>query len=156
MNALAAAAMMWSLAGAVPSAAQAASFGPGAEVAASTAATVGGIYTADRLRDPFSRRSAGKGSARVFRMEDFSIHKLSLRGIMKDHASDFALLVDTEYDVSFMLRKGRLYDGKNKPISGIGGTINMNQKMVTLTAPEGDVQVFRLGEEEKETAGESR
>lgn len=120
------------------------------EVQASTTVTVASIYTVDRLRDPFLRWGASKGPARPFSLEDFSIHKLSLRGLMKDAASDFALFVDNEAAVSFLLRRGRLYDLKNKPVPGVGGSINIKEKMATLTAPEGDVQVFRLGEEEKE------
>jgi len=121
-----------------------------AEVKASTVATVGSIYNVDRLRDPFARWGASRGPARPFKMEDFSIHKLSLRGIMKDEVSDFALFVDNDAGVSFLLRKGRLYDAKSKTVPGVGGAINIKEKMVTLTAPEGDVQVFRLGEEEKD------
>ncbi|MFA6004177.1 MAG: hypothetical protein WC881_08920, partial [Elusimicrobiota bacterium] len=130
MNVLVAA-LGLSFAGAFSSAGWAASPDPGTELRSSTSATVGSIYSADRMRDPFARRSASKGSFRAFKMEDFSIHKLSLRGIMKDSGSEFALLVDNESDVSFLLRKGRLYDAKNKPIPGIGGTMNLRQKMGT-------------------------
>ena len=120
------------------------------EVNASTTPTVDSIYTAARLRDPFAHWGASRGPARPFSMEDFSIHKLSLRGIMRDPGSDFALFVDNEAGGGFLLRKGRLYDPKKKAVPGVAGTINFKNKVVTLTAPEGDVQVFRLGEEEKD------
>jgi hypothetical protein len=113
-------------------------------------ATISGIYTAERLRDPFARWGAGRSTSKPFTMEDFSIHKLSLRGILKDPSADYALFYDTESGFRFLLRKGKLYDPRNKPLPGIGGSINMKEKMATLTAPEGDVQVFRLGDEEKE------
>lgn len=123
-------------------------------VQASTAAaavstvTVSSIYTAERLRDPFARWGAGRGGGKPFTLEDFSIHKLVLNGILKDAATEFAIFSDTESGYRFLLRKGRLYDPRNKVVPGIGGSINMKAKMATLTAPEGDVQVFRLGEEE--------
>ncbi|MDD5656334.1 MAG: hypothetical protein PHF00_03665 [Elusimicrobia bacterium] len=121
---------------------------PGAS--AVSTATVSGIYTAERLRDPFARWGAGRGGGKAFTLEDFSIHKLTLTGMLKDPAADFAIFSDADSGLRFILRKGRLYDSKNKPVPGIGGTVNMKEKMATLTAPEGDVQVFRLGEEEKE------
>jgi len=121
-----------------------------AEVAVSSAATVASLYPVDRLRDPFTRVGAGKTATRPFSLEDFSIHKLSLRGIMTDELSEFALFVDSEAGASFLLRKGRLYDPKRKPIPGIGGHIATKTKTVTLTAPGGDAQAFRLGEAEKE------
>jgi hypothetical protein len=120
------------------------------EANVSTSPTVASIYTADHLRDPFARWGASRGPARPFSIEDFSIHKLFLRGIMRDSGADFALLVDNEAGVGFLLRKGRLYDPKKKAVPGVAGTINFKNKVVTLTAPEGDVQVFRLGEEEKD------
>ncbi|MBI5239612.1 MAG: hypothetical protein HY926_04005, partial [Elusimicrobia bacterium] len=121
-----------------------------AEVKVSTMPTVDSIYTAARLRDPFARWGAGRASSKPFSLEDFSIHKLSLRGIMRDPGSDFALFVDNESGAGFLLRKGKLYDPKKKPVPGIAGAINFKTKVVTLTAPEGDVQVFQLGEAEQE------
>ena len=123
---------------------------PGAEAGVSTAATVGNIYTASHMRDPFTHWGAGHGRVRAFSVEDFSVHKLSLRAIMRDATSDFALFVDNDARVSLLFRKGRLYDPKKRPIRGVSGEIDFKRRMVTLTAPEGDVQVFRLGEEEKD------
>lgn len=120
------------------------------EVKVSTTPTVDSIYTASRLRDPFARWGAGRAASKPFTLEDFSIHKLALRGIMRDAGSDFALFSDNESGASFLLRKGKLYDPKKKPVPGIAGVINMKTKVVTLTAPEGDVQVFRLGEAEED------
>ena len=120
------------------------------EVNASTAATVGSIYTAERLRDPFARWGASHGHARAFSLQDFSIHKLSLRGILRDAGTDFALFVDNEAGWSLLLRKGRLYDPKKKAIPGVAGAIEFKSKTVTLTALDGDVQVFRMGEEDKD------
>jgi hypothetical protein len=123
---------------------------PTAEVQASTVPAVDSIYTAARLRDPFAHWGAGRAASKPFSLEDFSIHKLSLRGIMKDAESDFALLTDSESGAGLILRKGRLHDPKKKAVPGISGKINFKTKTVTLTAPDGDVQIFRLGEEEQE------
>ena len=120
------------------------------EVNASSGPTVGSIYTVDRLRDPFARWGASRGPARAFSLQDFSIHKLSLRGILRDAGTDFALFVDNDGGGGFLLRNGRLYDSKKKAIPGVAGTVELKRKTVTLTAPEGDVQIFRLGEEEKD------
>lgn len=120
------------------------------EVKTSAAPTIGSIYTVERMRDPFARWGASRGTARSFSLQDFSIHKLSLRGIMRDAGTDFALFVDNDAGAALLLRRGRLYDPKKKAVPGIGGTIDFKKKVVTLTAPEGDVQVFRLGEEEKD------
>lgn len=122
----------------------------GAEVRTATATSVSSIYTVDRLRDPFTRWGAGRGVTHRFSMEDFTIKKLSLRGIMTDASSEFALFVDNEAGVSFLLRKGRLYDPKRKEVPGVKGYIQIKQKKVTLESPEDGVVPFHLGEEEQE------
>jgi len=120
------------------------------EASTAPAVTADTIYTGDGLRDPFSRWGASHGPARAFSLENFSIHKIFLRGIMKDAGSDFALFVDNEAGASLILRKGRLYGPRKKLIPGVSGAIDFKKKMVTLTAPEGDVQVFQLGEAGKD------
>lgn len=124
---------------------------PVAEVKSSTPPiTVASIYTVEKLRDPFQRggASTAAGSSKEFVLEDFSIHNLSLKGLLKDSGTDYALLVDREFGLSFVLRKGRLYDQKNKPVPGITGTIDIRQKQVNVMTMDKDVQVLRLGEEE--------
>ncbi|HAM34329.1 MAG TPA: hypothetical protein DEB40_09215 [Elusimicrobia bacterium] len=147
---LSAAFLFWGLTASRAYAASPADVPSEVKASSAAAASVSSIYTAERLRDPFARWGGSRGAARPFSMDDFSIHKLSLRGIMKDSVSDFALFVDNEFGATFLLRRGRLYDGKNKAVPAVGGSINFREKMATLTAAEGDVQVFRLGEEEKE------
>ena len=119
-------------------------------VSASTAATVAGLYDVERMRDPFARWGAGHGGARSFSLENFSIHKLSLRGVMKDAASQFALFADQETGASFLLRQGRLYDERGKIVPGVGGVLNVKRKTATLTSTDGDAQVFHLGTDERE------
>ena len=122
------------------------------EVKASTAAptSVTQIYTADRLRDPFTKPAAAslKVVGRAFTSADFNIHGLSLTAIMKDAGSDYALFSDNTFGVSFILRKGKLYDEKAKRVGGVAGSMDMKRKTVRLVASDGDVQIFRLGEGE--------
>ena len=131
--------------------------GPAAEVKASSApATPDMIYTAERLRDPFTAFVGGGGasganaSGKAFNKEDFNIHNLSLRGIMKDSSADYALFTDNGFGVAFILRRGKLYDGKNKPVRGVAGRLHLKQKTAELETADHDVQIFRLGEDEKE------
>lgn len=113
------------------------------------------IYTAEKLRDPFQKSGGSSAGAanpggQPFNPEDFNIHNLSLRAVMTDAAADYALLSDRSLGMSFILRKGKVYDAKNKPIPGITGTINIKQKSATLMSRDKDVQVLKLGEEEKD------
>lgn len=137
-----------------PSSAPASAAAPaGAEVKASTAApNPSTIYTGERLRDPFLPAAAGGANAgKPFSVDaDFSIHNLSLRGIMKDAGTNYALFADSGYGVSFILRNGKLYDGRNKPVPGITGKLRSKEKWAQLETVEHDVQIFRLGEDEKE------
>lgn len=120
--------------------------------ASTPTATISSIYTVEKLRDPFGHGGgggAGAAAAKLFSPDDFNIHNLSLRGIMKDASSDYALLSDPEFGVTFILRKGKLYDSKNKTVPGVTGRIDVKQKTVDLVTQDKDVQVFRLGEEEE-------
>lgn len=116
--------------------------------------TVSSIYTGDRVRDPFL--PAAMGGARTVRVEDaktdgpeiVDIHGMTLRGIMKDAKIDYALF-SSENGGTYLLRGGRLYNERNKPVPGITGAIKLKQKTVELITPDKDVQVFRLGEDEK-------
>lgn len=141
-----------------------------AGVAASTAAaavpalaqstqTVGSIYTGDRVRDPFLPASSGGGGSRAAKREDgepeapptADIHALSLRGILKDKNADYAIFA-SESGETFMLRAGRLYNDRNKPVQGITGRIDLRRKLVELFTPEKDRQPFIIGEtRDKET-----
>lgn len=137
---------------------------PSPAVAASTSAakvsvstqTVGSIYTGDRSRDPFLPATMGGGGARTTRASDdksddgpevVDIHGLVLRGIMKDSKFDYALFT-AETGGTYILRAGKLYNERNKPVPGITGALRLKQKTVELVTADKDVQVFRLGEEE--------
>lgn len=127
---------------------------PALEVAASTQ-TVSSIYTGDRVRDPFL--PAAMGSSRPRRPDDVKtdgpevvdIHGLSLRGIMKDAKIDYALF-SSETGGAYLLRGGKLYNERDKPVPGITGAVKLKQKTAELVTADKDVQVFRLGEDEKD------
>jgi hypothetical protein len=138
---------------------------PAASPAASTAAvavstlTVSAIYTGDRVRDPFSTSSSGGVRRSSEKQGDENappdIHALTLRGIMKDAANDYALFT-AESGESFMLRGGRLHSGAGKPVPGITGRIRLKQKTVELITADKDVQVYRLGEDEEKDKDKER
>ncbi len=138
--------------------------GPAPSPAASTGAilpigastqTVSSLYTGDRVRDPFLPSAMGVTGPR--RVEDaktagsmvLDIHSMLLRGIMKDPKIDYALFT-SEDGGTYLLRGGKLYNERNKPVTGITGVIKLKQKTVELITSDKDVQVFRLGEDEKE------
>ena len=109
------------------------------------------IYTAEKLRDPFQAASAGSSAGRPYSLEnDFNIHNLSLRGVMKDSGADYALFSDTGFGATFILRNGKLYDSRNRPVRGVSGKLRVKGKWAMLETADHDVQTFRLGEEEKE------
>lgn len=130
-------------------------------VAASTAATpsqigpsthtISSLYTGDRVRDPFLPASMGGGSAPQRAAEDGAepaatdIHSLQLRGLLKDRSSDFAVF-GSDTGQTYLLRAGKLFDGRNKRVPGVTGRIQLKQKRVELITADKDVQVFVLGE----------
>lgn len=107
------------------------------------------IYTTEKLRDPFSMSAGGARAAasKPFSLEDFNIHNLSLRGMMKDRTADYALFSDSVLAGSFILRKGRLLDPRGKPIPGVKGSMDLKKKTAHLETAEGDVQIFKLGDD---------
>lgn len=132
------------------------------EVAESTggvrALGIDDVYGGAKLRDPFQRLTGGGGVAAVaiaappkeFDPEDFSIHQLELKGIMRDKTGLTALLSDMTTHFTFILRGGRLYDMRKKAVPGVTGVIQLAQKTVTLTTADKDVQTLRLGEDADE------
>ncbi|PCI40784.1 MAG: hypothetical protein COB53_00385 [Elusimicrobia bacterium] len=130
-----------------------------AESSATSKMTVKELYKGDRYRDPFAELSAGETVStreeKEFSIETFSIHSLKLKGLMKEKAGNYAIIIDEDTDMGFMLRKSRLFTYQNEKIPGVRGRINMAQQTVTLITDEKDVQVLTLGEEEDEdTAGQ--
>lgn len=113
---------------------------------------VSALYDGERYRDPFQppKAASSGGGAPIqdpSQPQEFSIHLLNLKGILKDRRGSYAILTDT-LGGSFILKEGKLFDYKNKPLPGVTGAIQPKQKSVTLMTPDKDVQVLRIGEEE--------
>ena len=147
-----------------PHAGRAAPASPAVEAStgAARAPTVGDLYAGAKYRDPFAALAGAGGLAEQPQAAEdgaeaaeyqFSIHSLSLRGIMKDRRGASAVLVDAKTGQGFILRSGLLFDYKNHRIPGVRGAIHTKQKSVTLTTPEKDSQTLRLGEDEGGDAG---
>ena len=142
-------------AGPAPSPAAVAVSTGAAQTVGVTTQTVSTVYTGDRVRDPFLPAAMGASTAR--RIDDaktegpevVDIHGMTLRGIMKDRLIDYALFT-AETGGTYLLRGGKLYNERNKVVPGIRGVIKLKQKTVELITPDKDVQVFRLGEDDKE------
>ncbi|MBI4386833.1 MAG: hypothetical protein HY551_05575 [Elusimicrobia bacterium] len=126
---------------------------PAAAVSSTAAVSAADLYRAHGLRDPFLKSGGGSSGAVVQEPGDFSIHKLILKGILKDPGGDFALLIEPSSGASYILKKGRLYDAKRKPVPGVTGLVKSKQKMVHLMTPEKDVQTLVLGEEDRDREG---
>lgn len=121
----------------------------GTAVAKSTTTTPADIYTVEKLRDPFMEAASGGAAAtnKPFNVkEDFNIHNLALRGLMRDPSGEIAMFRDAGFGIVFVLRKGRLFDMKDRPVSGVSGSVNLKQKSAHLMTQDGDVQTFRLGQ----------
>lgn len=110
------------------------------------------LYRSERLRDPFVEPRAGGGTmtlgAVAAEPAEFSIHALALKGILGERSGGMALLIEPVSGATYILRSGRLYDYKNKPVPGVTGAVLPRQKTVRLQTPDKDVQTFILGEEE--------
>lgn len=114
-----------------------------------SSATAASYYTAEKLRDPFMKATAGGAAMKSDTPEEFSIHNLTLRGMLKDRWVDYAVFTD-EAGSTFLFRKNKLYDGKRNEVSGVSGTMDIKQKIVNLITLDKDVQVFRLGQKDEE------
>lgn len=116
--------------------------------------TIEDVYAGGKLRDPFMASQAGGGraggAAKKFSLEDFSIHSLELKGILRDSTGSYAVLVDGGMGVGFILRGGQLFDYKNKRIPGVRGKVDYGRKTVVLMTADNDVQTLRLGEKDGE------
>ena len=96
-------------------------------------------YYGDRYRDPFVPLI---GEARPDQFADHppQVASLSLKGIVQDSKGRMALL--TSGVSSYILRGGRLYDGRNHVIKGISGVIKSNS--VILIGADHTVRELRV------------
>ncbi|MFA5160666.1 MAG: hypothetical protein WC421_00310 [Elusimicrobiales bacterium] len=114
----------------------------GGDIMLSTSAGVsaGQIYRQEIGRDPFMPVSVSSGPASSATQEilraassepvEFDPRNLELSGIMTAPDGRVAMLYDKLSGLPYYLSKGRLYDRKDKPVSGISGVIQDRQ--VTL------------------------
>ncbi|MBI4346847.1 MAG: hypothetical protein HY553_08325 [Elusimicrobia bacterium] len=154
--------------GSAPPAAKAAAPAPAAGSAAAMAISIGStveeIYLGASKRDPFLSvaGTAAKAVAPkdgevalppgMMAEEDFSIHGLEVKGVMEDRTGGFAILIDPKFGASFVLRRGRLFDVRNKPVPGVTGSVKAKQKSVTLIGPDRDKRVLTMAEKEEDGA----
>ncbi len=117
-------------------------------------ASISSVYRVEKRRDPFIK-STGSGPVRktsdAGEEEEFSIHRLALRAVMKDRQTGYALFSDKETGASYVFRKGRLYDSRNKRVPGVMGVLNIRRKSVKLFTRDKDSEQFRLGQDEEES-----
>ncbi|MCG2725390.1 MAG: hypothetical protein L6420_03865 [Elusimicrobia bacterium] len=76
----------------------------------------------------------------------FSIYNLSLSGIMEDSSGKQAMLKDTKTRQIYILRVGKLMDGKKKTVKGVTGVIKGKQ-VILMTE---DKKIFPINLREKE------
>lgn len=107
--------------------------------------TVATLYTGDQVRDPFLPASAASHPRAEGSPDVVDIHSMQLRGIMKDDRQDYAVFTN-DFGATLILRAGRLYDDRGRPVPGITGRIAVRQKRVELMTADKDVQPFHLGE----------
>lgn len=114
------------------------------------------VYTASKKRDPFIKMSGGRRTVKTEAdgAAGFSIHNLSLRAVMKDQRMGFALFTDNETGLSYLFRKGKLYNERRKRVRGVMGTLNIRRKSVHLFTSGKDSKDFRLGQVDEEEEGE--
>lgn len=127
---------------------------PAGSALAPSTMTVASLYTGDRVRDPFMPATGSSRSAARADVEGelgpptVDIHALTLRGMLKDAKTDFALF-GAETGETFMLRGGKLYNERNKAVPGVRGRINLRQKRVELVGADKNVQTFMIGEDKE-------
>ena len=115
----------------------------------STAVTVEPLFAEDAR--PFIKSSEGGGGPRRRGYdEDFSIHQLLLKAMMKDPKADSPpvgfLRATTIFSAPAAFTRTR---SPRNIVAGVSGKMGMAQKTLTLQTAEKDVQVLRLGEEEE-------
>lgn len=133
-----------------------------AQVAVSTpAATVEQVYKPVNPRDPLvpatvfgDQKGPGKAQAKgapaaasaPVAASSFTVSGLALTGIMEDSRGRQALLRDQASGQVYVLRGGRLFDPKKKPVPGISGVVKGKQ-VILMTE---DKKVHQLNLREKE------
>lgn len=117
---------------------------------AGTPTTIDELYPAGALRNPFVKVEGGKEGAATLAGSipegEFSIHGLALKGLMDDRGDGIAILVDPKYGASFVFRRGKLYDSKNKAVPGVRGAVKVKQRTVVLRDESGEEASITMAE----------
>lgn len=125
-----------------------------AQEASTQAVTVEQLYRPASTRDPlipstvYGDSKAQKAATAETAKSSFSVHALSLSGVMEDSRGKQALLKDAAAGAVYVLRAGRLYDSRKKMVPGVTGVIRGKQvilmtddkKMIPLALREKDGQ----------------
>ena len=125
-----------------------------ATVEVSTAAlTVEQVYRPVTLRDPMvvsnvfgDQKPWPPVKVSEVSKTTFSIYNLSLSGIMEDSSGKQAMLKDKNTRQTYILRFGKLVDGKKKTVKGVTGVIKGKQ-VILMTE---DKKIFPINLREKE------
>lgn len=125
------------------------------------------IFNARKVKSPFMALIGSAGGVAVAAADEEAafdphsedtdkvafINGMSLKGILRDKSSAYALLQHAESRTGYYLRGGRLYDFQGHAIQGVRGSVNAVQMTVVLEA-SGEKTTLRLGEDkDKEEDG---
>ncbi len=115
------------------------------------------FYPYASKRDPFAPLAggpAGMGNSAAGKgLEKGELTNLELRGIMKDRKGKVAFISSTDGE-PFVLRSGRIYDRKNRIISGVSGIIKENS--VVLISSNRTMTELTLKKRDSGTAAGSK
>ncbi|MFA5138512.1 MAG: hypothetical protein WC728_04700 [Elusimicrobiota bacterium] len=118
------------------------------------------LFNAKKVKSPFLSLTGSGGVAVSDEEKAFDpnseetdkaalIKGMSLKGILKDKASSYALLHHAESRTGYYFRSGRLYDYQGHAIRGVKGRVNPIQMTVILEA-SGEKAILRMGEDKEE------
>lgn len=109
------------------------------------------VYQVGGQRDPFIPLTGGAAARPVAAASSFSekdgpvtinIHEAELKALMGTGKKLMALIHDPVSHTTYILKRGRLYDRKDKRVPGISGAIQ--GKSVLLMTKDKDVQWLKL------------
>lgn len=99
-------------------------------------------YLGDKYRDPFIPLTGAGADTDSDRAPQIST--LQLKGIIQDPKGRVAVL--STGSMSYILRAGRLYDGRNRPLKGVSGVIK--SQSVVLIGSDRTVKEIQLNKED--------
>ncbi len=126
---------------------------PAAVEVSTPALTVEQVYRPVSLRDPMiisnvfgDQKPWPAVKISEVSKSTFSIYNLALSGIMEDSTGKQAMLKDKNTRQTYILRFGKLVDGKKKTVKGVTGVIKGKQ-VILMTE---DKKIFSINLREKE------